>query len=904
MSKLTSLKQVENKHRNDVLAKPVGPSDDTEQLKFFCTFPFPYMNGSLHLGHALTMMSCELQKRFREANGQNVLFPFGFHGSGMPIVAAAKKLQDEIIKYDYVNIIKNNDNDKFEQLLTELKMDNWIKILLYMRVKREDIIKFEDPTFWVPYFSEAAKTDLADFNLSADFTRSFYTTDANPYFDSFVRWQFVYLLERGYVYKGKRNTIYSMLDKQACADHDRQTGEKVKPVISNTIFVQSNVGIILLTIKHFPNYFSIICTSKKIVQFVFEGNSRVYVCNENAYNNISHQFNTIKIGETDVDNIQIDNPYQITYVPDFKQVLGTGFYGVESVEKRLKKCETTIENNTDPSNTIKYDFTYEEPGEQVVSRSGDICIVASIDQWLINYKDDSIRLPVKEYIGNTLQLQSESVRKLFDYYVDWLDEWPCSRNYGLGTCIPGTSDLIDSLSDSTIYMAFYTICHLVVKLPIELVTKELWDYIFFAKNDEPGYSVGNEKYDDIIKSMKKEFNYWYPLDLRVSGKDLVGNHLTMALLNHQAIWQDHKYLPRQYFINGYLLLNGEKMSKSTGNFMTIRDALDAYGANATRLALVNSFVEGTNDGNFETACAEASIFKLFTELEFVKEYASVYVASDMTGNIADDLINTIIESRDIIWDKVFDCEIDECLKSAYNSYISQSYRGISMSFEALVSSRNAYVKVMKEINIKTSNVLINKFFVALVTIMDPVCPTWTAEIRDILSNIVDALPNWNIIFDKKINKFKTNENTKFLYYKNVLYDVFSECSKIINKHYQKNKNLDDVALKICIFSGYTDEEKEIINNYQNIDEYLTTIPKQKYGMYKAFVAHMRKKISEYGDNWKTWIIDNDVGINEFNIIRDNLERMIKVPCDISIIEPSDRSKFKAGPGYPIVSIKK
>jgi leucyl-tRNA synthetase len=36
--------------------------------------------------------------------------------------------------------------------------------------------------------------------------------------------------------------------------------------------------------------------------------------------------------------------------------------------------------------------------------------------------------------------------------------------------------------------------------------------------------------------MRGEFNYWYPLDLRVSAKDLVKNHLTMALFNHAVIY--------------------------------------------------------------------------------------------------------------------------------------------------------------------------------------------------------------------------------------------------------------------------------------------------------------------------------------------------------------------------------
>jgi len=36
--------------------------------------------------------------------------------------------------------------------------------------------------------------------------------------------------------------------------------------------------------------------------------------------------------------------------------------------------------------------------------------------------------------------------------------------------------------------------------------------------------------------MRNEFEFWYPLDLRVSGKDLIGNHLTMSLYNHSAVW--------------------------------------------------------------------------------------------------------------------------------------------------------------------------------------------------------------------------------------------------------------------------------------------------------------------------------------------------------------------------------
>jgi leucyl-tRNA synthetase len=73
--------------------------------------------------------------------------------------------------------------------------------------------------------------------------------------------------------------------------------------------------------------------------------------------------------------------------------------------------------------------------------------------------------------------------------------------------------------------------------------------------------------------MRNEFEYWYPLDLRVSGKDLIRNHLTMCLYNHAAIWSDKGKMPKSIYCNGYMVLNNEKMSKSTGNFLTLRDCV-------------------------------------------------------------------------------------------------------------------------------------------------------------------------------------------------------------------------------------------------------------------------------------------------------------------------------------------
>lgn len=105
--------------------------------------------------------------------------------------------------------------------------------------------------------------------------------------------------------------------------------------------------------------------------------------------------------------------------------------------------------------------------------------------------------------------------------------------------------------------------------------QEVWDAIFLGKPIPEGCTVPA----DVMKRMKDEFKFWYPFDLRVSGKDLIQNHLTFCLYNHTAIFPPAMW-PRSFRTNGHLLLNSEKMSKNTGNFKTLRAAIGTLHAYA------------------------------------------------------------------------------------------------------------------------------------------------------------------------------------------------------------------------------------------------------------------------------------------------------------------------------------
>ena len=193
--------------------------------------------------------------------------------------------------------------------------------------------------------------------------------------------------------------------------------------------------------------------------------------------------------------------------------------------------------------------------------------------------------------------------------------------------------LIESLSDSTIYMAFYTIAHKLQGgdmygsdhggasaplLPAEALTNEVWDYIF----RQGPYPAGCAVPEATLSSLRDEFEFWYPFDLRVSGKDLIQNHLTFTIYNHVALWPgDASKVPRGFRCNGHLLLNSEKMSKSTGNFKTLDEAIAEYSADAMRWALADAG-DGMDDANFETTVANAAILRITKELAWIEDMLS------------------------------------------------------------------------------------------------------------------------------------------------------------------------------------------------------------------------------------------------------------------------------------------
>lgn len=103
------------------------------------------------------------------------------------------------------------------------------QIMESIGVPRADIKKFADPQHWLTYFPPIAIEDQKSLGTRIDWRRTFLTTDANPYYDAFVRWQINKLYKLEKIKFGERYTVYSPKDGQPCMDHDRSEGEALGP---------------------------------------------------------------------------------------------------------------------------------------------------------------------------------------------------------------------------------------------------------------------------------------------------------------------------------------------------------------------------------------------------------------------------------------------------------------------------------------------------------------------------------------------------------------------------------------------------------------------------------------------------------------------------------------------------
>ena len=309
--------------------------------------------------------------------------------------------------------------------------------------------------------------------------------------------------------------------------------------------------------------------------------------------------------------------------------------------------------------SIFYEFS-----EPVQCRCGTMCVVNMVKgQWFLNYSNPEWKDKVYKCLSQMDVIPPE-FRVEFENKIDWLKDKACARTKGLGTQLPCDPKwLIESLGDSTIYMSYYTIANYINDGTItpEMMTRPFLDYIFLDIGTVQDAAASNNLSADIIDKIKTEFNYWYPVDIRSSGKDLVPNHLLFFLFHHVALFDESKW-PKALAVNGFVSLEGQKMSKSKGPILTLKEAVDTYGADVTRMYILSA-AEQAQDADWRREGIESSKSQLMRFYNFVKQ---------------------VVDSNCKVPENAHQIHIDKWIESRLQRYI----RDVNASFEA-IQTRNA-----------------------------------------------------------------------------------------------------------------------------------------------------------------------------------------------------------------------
>ncbi len=639
-------------------------NDVSDKPAYMVTAAWPYVNTPLHIGHLRAFGTSDVLARYKRMRGFNVIYPMGFHATGTPVLAFAKR-------------IKSGD----KEIVEELRM---------FHVPDVEIQKMTEPAYIAAYFTNESRQLYGRSGFSMDQRRSFVSTD--PQFSKMVEWQFAILNSKGYLTKGRHPVGWCPNEDNAVGMHD--TKHDVEPEIEEetavlfrvdgedaymlcttyrpetlfgvtNMFVNEKVQYVACRIGDGGKQYYISKAAAGILKyqtkveileevgadrllaktcinpmngsklpvlpgfFVKEGVGTGIVMSVPAHApfdyaalerlrkegrlqqeikpikvldvKVGRSLSDVSVGEakpsqmdvpalaymeilhTNVD--AIDDMLEFATKLEYREeshwgrMLAKGYEGMSEPEAREKMKKELAANG----NAIS---VYALQNAPVYCRCGYEVVVKVVeDQWFINYGDKAWKEESKEALKR-VNLLPDRTRNAFDAAMDWIDMRAVARAQGLGTRFPlDSTKIIESLSDSTIYMSFYTISNLVKDLAPEKLRPEFFDFVFKGIGDADKVAASTGIDYTLIKKCRESFEYWYRDTSRGSGPDLIFNHLVMYIYNHTAVF-DSAYWPKQIVVNGFVMSEGEKMSKSLGNIVPLSDALAKYGADPSRMNVI------------------------------------------------------------------------------------------------------------------------------------------------------------------------------------------------------------------------------------------------------------------------------------------------------------------------------
>ncbi|MEL9969499.1 MAG: leucine--tRNA ligase [Metallosphaera sp.] len=647
--------------------RKVFDANPSSKDKYFITVAFPYTNSPLHIGHGRTYVTADIVARYQRMIGKNVLFPFAFQFTGTPILSISEAIKrgDKDIINDFFTLYKI-DEEKIKEFQDPLKLAQYFKedmermaraLGLSVDWRREFTTvdpRFEQFIRW--QFKRlrdkgfvVTSTDAVGFCPNDNFPVGMHDTkgDVEPEIQEIDLIEFEgkdlvfpvatsrpetvfgsnsilinpeskYVIVRGSHWVLSKESFQKLsYQRELVPEREIEgkellgvtvknpiTGKDVKVYPSKYVDPKTGTGSVMGVPAHEPLHYLALSEVLDEVEVI-------PVISTEGYGDfpgpevltLSGTKNPAELKDY-IDSLYREEYYKgvvrddvVDLVPDYMRPLIKERVAGKRVPEARKAVVELLRS------LGKHDTIYEVLNGPIYCRCGTEIVVKVIrDQWYIDYDNPFWKSWTLKALDQ-IDVVPESSKRDLARAIFSLKKRACSRTRGLGVKLPwDESQIIDSLSDSTIYMAFYTISHKLNYDP-EKLNEEFWNYVMLGNGNPIDLSKSIGIPEDELKALREEFSYWYPLDSRHSGRDLVQNHLPYMIYNHLAIFGEN-LVPRRIVVNGFVRVGGKKMSKSFRNIYPLYKAIEEYGVDPVRLALTVSS-ELSEDTDFDTSSIKA-----------------------------------------------------------------------------------------------------------------------------------------------------------------------------------------------------------------------------------------------------------------------------------------------------------
>jgi len=717
--------QIEQKWQKKWYEEKISESKKQNEKKFFIHFAYPGVSGYLHVGHMRGFTYCDIIARYKRMTGYDVLYPAGFHASGIPSIGFAKKV--------------------------ERKDKATLDVLKEYGCSKEQIKKLTDPIEVVKYFGNVYVEDYwKKFGFLIDYSRVMSTISKG--YQKFIQWQFLKLKELDLLVQKPHFAPFCpncgpvAVDK---SETDISKGGSSEILEFTSIKFKMSDGTILPAATLRPEtIFGVtnMWVNPDVIYVKAKVNDETWICSKEALDKLMYQLDNVKLSNETIDGKEligktckipiIDREIPILSGPFADPNVATGIVmsvpahapydwvalaesgedidpitiidvkgfgtnpakqvcdelGIKSQSEtdRLDKATEIVykrEFHTGYLNEkcgsyagikisdIKDDVKNElisknmavllrEFSGEVTCRCNEKVVIKQIpDQWFIKYSDKELTEKTKNY-AESMNIYPLEYKEQLPNVLDWFDDRACIRQGSwLGTEFPFKKGwIVEPISDSTLYPAYYIVSKYVNenKIKPEDMAEEFFDYVFLGKG-----KCRESIWDDI----KKDFDYWYPVDINLGGKEHKTVHFPVFLMNHVAIMPEGKR-PCGIFVHWWVTQKGkEKISKSKGGAEHIAEAAKTYGVDAMRLYY-------------------AHIGSPFVDVEWNSEAVTKY------KNKIANIYKLVIQLSSL--ENVEDGDLDKWLKSILNRHIKKIVDAFK-NFDLRVASNEIFFECQKDI---------------------------------------------------------------------------------------------------------------------------------------------------------------------------------------------------------------